>query len=431
MCIRDSNCTERLAVETAQHSSDIWMHRGLLNYANLTSDAAKADIIFVPFYASISHILGSCDGLDHEFRVKLLARTMETSPHFAKHGRRFVLSISHWAIAETMNSRLQQLVDASRMMLLVQDRFFFTKPDVPGLAKYTEWSVSGWACKAFDPCRTTIVPYPSIYEQLDSAVFPSEQERSKLVTFHGNTQLTHCVTGLIPLRVYFDPSYTLPLFCSVREHLVGNATETCPSPDLDVSAVDRTVSEGSLKGNTVVTQEVESFSVTATAKQLRESTFCLVPRGDTPTSRRLYDAIAAGCIPVVVADELQLPFIGELRRGATNGIDWQGFTLFYSESEVTRDVCAFFEQLRNVPAQRLQQLRANLWRARESFVYGHVQPQSSAVLPGGAIIRTLADVSAAIDGRVECRLCGDQEAVMEEEARASARELEVAREVEL
>ncbi|KAL9246083.1 hypothetical protein vseg_019662 [Gypsophila vaccaria] len=33
-------------------------------------------------------------------------------------------------------------------------------------------------------------------------------------------------------------------------------------------------------------------------------------RGDTPSSARLFDAIVSGCIPVIVSDELELPFEG-------------------------------------------------------------------------------------------------------------------------
>ena len=43
-------------------------------------------------------------------------------------------------------------------------------------------------------------------------------------------------------------------------------------------------------------------------RRMLASTFCLAPRGDTPSSRRTYEAIAAGCIPVIIADELRLPF---------------------------------------------------------------------------------------------------------------------------
>jgi len=37
---------------------------------------------------------------------------------------------------------------------------------------------------------------------------------------------------------------------------------------------------------------------------LQDSHFCIHLRGDTPTSRRLYDSIAAGCLPIVVSDAL-------------------------------------------------------------------------------------------------------------------------------
>jgi hypothetical protein len=45
---------------------------------------------------------------------------------------------------------------------------------------------------------------------------------------------------------------------------------------------------------------------------MRKSLFCLNPAGDTPSSARLFDAIVSGCIPVIVSDELELPFEGIL-----------------------------------------------------------------------------------------------------------------------
>jgi len=50
---------------------------------------------------------------------------------------------------------------------------------------------------------------------------------------------------------------------------------------------------------------------------LRRSQFCLHLRGDTPTSRRFFDAVASGCLPIVVSDHLgaALPWLagGEVR----------------------------------------------------------------------------------------------------------------------
>ena len=38
------------------------------------------------------------------------------------------------------------------------------------------------------------------------------------------------------------------------------------------------------------------------AARIRSSRYCLVAEGDTPTSRRLFDAIAGGCVPVYIGD---------------------------------------------------------------------------------------------------------------------------------
>lgn len=44
------------------------------------------------------------------------------------------------------------------------------------------------------------------------------------------------------------------------------------------------------------------------ARLMGQSTFCYCPRGDTAISKRMYDAVAARCIPVVVADDAEWAF---------------------------------------------------------------------------------------------------------------------------
>ncbi|KNA10182.1 hypothetical protein SOVF_146750 [Spinacia oleracea] len=58
---------------------------------------------------------------------------------------------------------------------------------------------------------------------------------------------------------------------------------------------------------------------------MRKSIFCLSPAGDTPSSARLFDAIVSGCIPVIVSDELELPFEGI--------IDYKKMAVFVSSSD--------------------------------------------------------------------------------------------------
>ncbi|KAI3762335.1 hypothetical protein L1987_52763 [Smallanthus sonchifolius] len=61
---------------------------------------------------------------------------------------------------------------------------------------------------------------------------------------------------------------------------------------------------------------------------MRKSVFCLSPAGDTPSSARLFDAIVSGCIPVIVSDELELPFEGIL--------DYRKIALFVSSSDAVQ-----------------------------------------------------------------------------------------------
>lgn len=41
---------------------------------------------------------------------------------------------------------------------------------------------------------------------------------------------------------------------------------------------------------------------------MHSSKFCLHPAGDTPSACRLFDAIVSLCVPVIVSDNIELPF---------------------------------------------------------------------------------------------------------------------------
>jgi hypothetical protein len=40
------------------------------------------------------------------------------------------------------------------------------------------------------------------------------------------------------------------------------------------------------------------------------SDYCLCPRGEAASAKRVFDAIASGCIPVILADEFDWPYAG-------------------------------------------------------------------------------------------------------------------------
>ena len=71
-----------------------------------------------------------------------------------------------------------------------------------------------------------------------------------------------------------------------------------------------------------------------------DSQFCLVPSGTSPWSNHLYESIIAGCIPVILSDEYQLPFWHRL--------DWTTFSLKIPEGKIDAEL---FDYLASIPHQ--------------------------------------------------------------------------------
>nr|XP_043616812.1 probable arabinosyltransferase ARAD1 [Erigeron canadensis] len=95
---------------------------------------------------------------------------------------------------------------------------------------------------------------------------------------------------------------------------------------------------------------------------MRKSVFCLSPAGDTPSSARLFDAIVSGCIPVIVSDELELPFEGI--------IDYRKFSLFVASSDAVQPGW-LLEYLRSIKPTQIREMQDNLAKHVRHFLYSH------------------------------------------------------------
>jgi len=47
---------------------------------------------------------------------------------------------------------------------------------------------------------------------------------------------------------------------------------------------------------------------TADVNEMDHSKFCIIPRGNTPWTRRFFDAVVRGCVPAVLSDPVSFPF---------------------------------------------------------------------------------------------------------------------------
>ena len=97
-------------------------------------------------------------------------------------------------------------------------------------------------------------------------------------------------------------------------------------------------------------------------QRLLMSKYCLILRGDTTSSKRLFSAIFTGCVPVIISDGLKLPF--------SSIIDYSTFTITFPES-IVHDVASLFVYLREVPSTRYLAMRCALSDARKYLIFGH------------------------------------------------------------
>jgi len=126
-------------------------------------------------------------------------------------------------------------------------------------------------------------------------------------------------------------------------------------------------------GNDAVLVESKFADQHQYSDELHDAKFCLVMRGDTPSTPTYYDALAANCVPIVVSDEWDLvsaPFAAGQQGTLQGGLKHQEYTVKVSEQK-------FMERL-PVVADHIKELLADVEGLRELF--WNMQKHRSALL---------------------------------------------------
>lgn len=83
--------------------------------------------------------------------------------------------------------------------------------------------------------------------------------------------------------------------------------------------------------------------------EILRSVFCLCPLGWAPWSPRIVESVALGCVPVIIADNVALPY--------PDVVPWANISLTVPE----RDVAKLGRLLERVTATNLSAIQTNLW----------------------------------------------------------------------
>ena len=305
------NFDEQLLPDMAEHMVDWWLLKRFERHPARVFDpnTAQLHVIGSPFSAAYRAHSGmaayqakmsipegqddslGCGDLDSFYRrTAAIARYLKATSWWKQHGgKNFLMLNSFYHVSGILGAEL--------LSTLVSGPAIFTSSD----RNYIDFN------KINGTVTPTIVPYKAHYRLDDFAwlqVGAQPRERTNSVMFHGSTGRG----GRDRPNPYAEGELRQlicdrlgPTFASHALRCVQNEWKQAleeQTSDLRARSIGQdfeTDGRISLRktGNNKLADSLTNEAYT-------NSKLCLIPAGDTPTSRRLFDSMAAGCLPVLL-----------------------------------------------------------------------------------------------------------------------------------
>ena len=117
-----------------------------------------------------------------------------------------------------------------------------------------------------------------------------------------------------------------------------------------------------------------SFPTFEYRQNMRLATFCPCPGGDSPSAKRIFDAVLAGCIPVVLSHDFVWPFTTDVHPGSFS-LSSSSFALHLPAKDYTK--------------------RVAIGSCRRGKIMWNSTTNSSHGIPAESILNTLIHVNAS------------------------------------
>ncbi|CAJ1944084.1 unnamed protein product [Sphenostylis stenocarpa] len=242
-----------------QHSVEYWLTLDLLS-SNIAKvfrpcsairvlNASQADVVFVPFFSSLSYnrhskIHGKEKVSVNKMLQERLVQFLMGREEWKRSGGK-----DHVIVAHHPNSMVDVRRKLGSSMLVLAD-----------FGRYPS--------KIANIKKDIIAPYRHLVNTIPRTESASYEERSTLLYFQG--AIYRKAGGAVRRELYY----------------------------LLKDEKDVHFTFGSIKRN----------GIKQASQGMALSKFCLNIAGDTPSSNRLFDAIVSHCVPVTISDEIELPF---------------------------------------------------------------------------------------------------------------------------
>lgn len=301
-------------------------------------DPTNARLFVLPIFPYLSLVAGECKGETHEQRMLRAVAVLRREPHFARrHGH------DHLLVTNTF--RLRSFGPWLKPLLANATVAWFEQPAARSGVGVIH-KLAFWRC-------TVVVPYlanpfcTSHRHQAGSAADAGVGRPAGSVFFQGSWNAAKY------LRSHLKELQSMP-----ASHIL-DVPRGCAGSGSNVSN-DAGGHDG---GGGGCVQARAHGSRSHTAAGMLHHEFCLVPRGDTPSSGRLFGALACRCVPLILSTRLDehLPY-----RDVVAYANW---TVRVREHGFIADARNSIETTLRLVRPHLPMLRAGMEKAAPELLY--------------------------------------------------------------
>ena len=377
--LRRSAYNERLA--------EVYIRDALASHPWRTMNAELAKIVYVPLWEVVSFNIGECNGTTHESRMATAAAALKASPLFANSGGTSLTAGSSGPTTSTGGSSSgspsarRPRRKAGFVHLLVstgcieKGKRLIERLSRP-LSMLLRASIVGrdrayspfYASSAVGRC-TIEVPYvANPYARLTHA---------RTLRRNASSDAAVPATPLRPNATSIASAKTHTPLARRRRFLLSfmGSLDVCCEPGLSIRRAMRRFIELGVNESTMVvhvareagrplpgkTPEEQHARYRAAGELMANSRFCLIPAGDNEVSSRLYSAMAAGCVPVVVANQLSGAFASRVPYGR--------FWLRVEQQTFISQPLQLLARLRAIPSTDVAERRSRMLRYVADVTY--------------------------------------------------------------
>lgn len=338
LAVNDS-AHERDGAPPPQLAHGLWLYQALRMHPARVVRPEQAALFVVPAYGSLSEAVMLCDGTNHLQRMGAAAAALRSSKWWASAPSRHII------LASTLPE------DRNALGALGEEA---AKGGAVALCADTKHCARGFQHRVvIPPLPLAPLATSRVHEQTakQSCGASASRRRSFSLFFRGPHAHSHDaqelrarlwgLRGIPGASIKFTRGGASTLESSTRSWLTAHGWTS----DVRVP-----------------------FNALSYAYTVLHSDFCVVIRGDGQNAGRLLvDAVAAGCVPLIIGDKTVLPF----RRKLGGLLPYSDFSIGVDEAEFLRFPAATVSRALDDAVPRLAKLRRALLGARESLLLGY------------------------------------------------------------